>query len=94
MHYKFKYKVDRPRDVAFAVNGVEFKRSIGDGYQQKLITGGTEIEIEDPFRASIGMFVDALRGAGAPLISPSEILENIRLQDEIIAVYREKHGIA
>jgi len=90
--YQFKFKVDRPRDVRFSINGVGFERRIEEPYQQKLVTGKTEIDIEDPLKTSIEMFIGAIEGRNSPLITPREIIENVRLQDEIIEVYRAKNG--
>jgi len=85
--YKFKVKVDGPRDVRFSINGVGFARRIEEPYQQKLVTDKTKIDIEDPLKASIGMFVGAVDGINQPLISTQEMVENIRLQDRIIKAY-------
>ncbi len=92
VRYKFKFKAARPRDLEFSINGVAFKRHIGEGYSQKLVTGKTEIDIEDPFKTSIGMFVGAIEGRSSPLISTQEIIENVRLQDRIIKAYVAEKG--
>lgn len=92
VRYKFKFKAARPRDLEFSINGVEFKRHIGEGYRQKLVTGKTEIDIEDPFKTSIGTFVGAIEGRSSPLISTQEIIENVRLQDRIIKAYISEKG--
>jgi predicted dehydrogenase len=92
VHYKFKFKATRPRDLWFSINGVEFKREIGEAYQQKLITGKANIEIEDPFKASLKMFVDSIKGMAQPLISTAEIIENVLLQDDIIKAYVPPKG--
>ncbi len=84
--YDFKFRPDRPRKVAFSINNREFTREIGENYSQRLITEGKSIGIEDPFVVSIRRFVDAVAG-GAPLISEKEILENMKLQDELIKEY-------
>ncbi|MEK7567338.1 MAG: Gfo/Idh/MocA family oxidoreductase [Patescibacteria group bacterium] len=90
VHYKFKHKADRPRDIRFSINGIEFKRHVGEDYKQKFITDKNEIDIEDPFKISIGMFIGAIEGKGSPLISGEEIIENIALQDRIIAEYTKR----
>ncbi len=90
VHYKFKFKADRPRDLKFSINGVEFKRKIGEGYRQRIVTGTTEIDIEDPFKVSIEMFIGAIASKNLPLISAQEIIENMQLQDKIIKAYASK----
>ncbi|TSC89683.1 MAG: oxidoreductase domain-containing protein [Parcubacteria group bacterium Gr01-1014_3] len=87
IHYKFTHKVDRPRKVNFTFDGLEFRREIGENYQQRLVTDKAEFDIKDPLKVSIEKFVDAIEGKISPLISKKEIIENMALQDKIIAVY-------
>ncbi|MEK9186455.1 MAG: Gfo/Idh/MocA family oxidoreductase [Patescibacteria group bacterium] len=87
IHYKFIHKADRPRKVTFIFNGLEFRREIGKGYLQRLVTDGSEFEIRDPLKVSIEKFVGAIDGKNPPLVSKKEILENIALQDKIIAEF-------
>ncbi len=87
IHYKFIHKADRPRKVVFAFNGLEFRREIGEGYLQRLVTDTSEFKIEDPLKVSIEKFVGAIDGKNLPLVSKKEILENIALQDKIIAEF-------
>ena len=87
--YHFKFKADRPRRVNFSINDQQFEREIGDNYQQMFVSNGKKYLIEDPFKISIGKFVDAIKGRDCPLISTEEILENVRLQEDIVAVYQK-----
>lgn len=87
IHYKFTHKADRPRKVAFSFDGMEFRRELGENYQQRLVTDKTAFNIEDPFKISIEKFVGAIEGKNSPLVSKKEILENMALQDRIIAEY-------
>tara|TARA_Y100000034_G_scaffold133699_1_gene199922 strand:- start:1850 stop:2758 length:909 start_codon:yes stop_codon:yes gene_type:complete len=82
--YNLKFKVDRPRRLEFSINNHKFVREIGENYQQKLINNNKEIKIKDPLEISINKFVKAIQGKGEALISPKEVLENIKLQDIII----------
>lgn len=85
--YHFKYKADRPRKVEFNFDGKPYWREIGENYSQEIVSNGRRWKIEDPLGASIRMFADAIRNGSAPLVGGDEILENIRLQDEIIKEY-------
>lgn len=87
INYKFAYKADRSRKIIFSFNGLEFKREIGENYQQRLVTNKTEFDIEDPFKITIKKFVGAIKGKNYPLVSKTEIIENMALQDRIIAEY-------
>ena len=87
VHYRFKHKKERPRDLSFFINGVQFERRVTDGYQQTLVTGGSVIKIQDPLSVSVNMFVDAIRKKADPLVSPEEIIENMVLQDQIVKEY-------
>ncbi len=90
--YRFTQEKSRPRKIAFTFDGLEFRREIQESYKQKLVVGSEEFAIEDPFAVSIGKFVGAITGNGAPLISTSEIIENVALQDAIIKKYVEIYG--
>jgi len=85
--YKFVCKADRPRKVAFSFDGLEFRREIGENYQQRLVTDKIKFDIEDPLKISIGRFVGAIEGKNSPLVGKKEILENMALQDRIIKEY-------
>ena len=85
--YAFTFKADRPRGLGFSVNGVTFDREVGQGYSQKLITGGTAIAIEDPFKVQIEKFVRAIEGKGSVLIPTDEIRENMQLHDALAGAY-------
>lgn len=85
--YRFVYKADRPRKVIFSFDGLEFRREIGENYQQSLVSGKTKFNIEDPFKISIEKFVGALQGKNSPLVSKKEIIENVALQERIIEEY-------
>lgn len=87
VHYRYVHKEDRPRKVIFKFNDIEFRRELGEEYQQRLVSGNATMEIEDPFRASIGRFVGAIEGKTSPLVSINELLENAALQDRIVGVY-------
>lgn len=89
VHYKFKHKKERPRDFIFSINGVQFERKISETYHQTLSTGDSSINIEDPFKVSVGMFVAAIEKAGVPLITGQQIIENMSIQDQIIQEYNE-----
>jgi len=85
--YDFQFKADRPRKVGFSINGKKFLRKIRENYQQSFIFDDKVIDIEDPLKISIRKFIEAVMEKGKPLISVEEILENVRLQDEIIKAY-------
>ncbi len=87
VEYDIRFKADRPRAVVFNINKHMFERAIGDNYQQFLLHGNEKIVIPDPFSGSINKFIAATSGAYSPLISEEEILENVKLQDEIIKMY-------
>jgi hypothetical protein len=87
VHYYFKHKGSRPRDVVFSINNVSFARKISEQYQQTFVTGSSVIAVQDPLAASISSFVNAVKKIGNPLISLSEIVENMSLQDLIIKEY-------
>lgn len=87
VHYKFIHKAERPRKVVFSFNGLEWRRELGENYQQRLVTDNMAIDIEDPFRVSIGRFVGAVEGKGHPLVGKKEVIENMVLQDSIVAAY-------
>jgi hypothetical protein len=87
VHYRFTHKAERPRKMSFSVNGTEFRREVGERYQQRLVTEKTTLDIEDPLKVSIGKFVGAIEGKDSPLISTKEIIENTALQDRLIAEY-------
>lgn len=81
--YSLKFKKDRPRNIRFSINGNEFTRRIGESYNQSLMFNGNEIPIKDPFSVSINDFVSSVRGGNGPLVSSQQILENVKIQEEI-----------
>jgi hypothetical protein len=87
--FRLNYKEDRPRAVEFSINGKKFFRKVGENYSQSICYENNEIKIEDPFKISIQKFVEAVRNKDTSrlLISNKEILDNIKLQDEIIKEY-------
>ena len=89
--YSFKSKANRPRKVSFSFNDKEFKREIGENYQQMLVSNGKIYKIDDPLKISIRQFMAAIKQTDFPLVSGEEILENIKLQDEIIAAYAKEN---
>lgn len=89
VNYRFKYKADRPRDLKFAINGQEFAREIGQDYKQSLVSGSGRIEIEDPLKVSIVRFISAIQDLGNPLITESQMLENVKLQDRLSSAYQK-----
>ena len=84
--YNMRSKKERPREVSFSINEDTFKRETGENYQQKIIEGGRVFDIEDPVKVSIRSFVSALNG-GKTLINREEVLENVKMQDEILKEY-------
>jgi predicted dehydrogenase len=89
--YESKYKKDRPRAVRFSFGNVELVRRIGKNYGQKFFLVGNnkeeEIYLEDPLKASIKRFVNAVKHKSAPLISEKEVIKNLEIQEKIIAHY-------
>jgi len=90
VRYILKFKVDRPRRISFIINDNKFERKVGENYRQGLKFEDRVIDIEDPFKVSIGKFVGAVGGRGEVLIDSEDVLENVRLQDEIIKGYIEE----
>ncbi|MEI7718918.1 MAG: hypothetical protein WCI72_03535, partial [archaeon] len=89
VRYILNYKMEGVRDVWFKINGKKYTREVSQNYTQKIIFGNEEIKIEDPFKTLIKNFVEAVKNKDTSclLISNKEILENIKLQDEIIKEY-------
>ena len=87
VQYEFHYKEERPRSIELTINGRKYTRKIGENYQQSFFSEGERIMIEDPFKISIGKFVQAVQGKGQPLLPADELLENIRLQQDIMQNY-------
>ncbi len=87
VHYAFKHKKERPRAILFSINGTTFEREIGDNHKQTLVTGESTITIPDPFAASISTFVHAVEKRDEALVTPRQIIENMRLQDQIMRSY-------
>lgn len=84
--YNMRYKKERPREINFSINENTFKREIGENYQQRIIGGNRIFDIEDPLKVLIKGFISALEGEKI-LISREELLENIKMQDEILKEY-------
>lgn len=89
IEYLFKFKKERPSNYSLSFDDKKFIRKIGENYQQKLVSENEEINIDDPLRISINKFVSAIKEEGNPLIEEKEVLESIKLQDEIIKKYFE-----
>jgi len=85
--YVFKFKECRPRNIEFLINDSQYKKVIGGNYQQSLQINDSIKEIDDPFSTSIQKFVDSIKYRGTPLVSEIEILENSRLQEDILKKY-------
>jgi len=85
--YSFKFKVDKPRQIFFSLNGETFKREIGQEYKQVFISSKRRFEINDPLRVSIDRFLEASQGSNTPLVNKNEILENIAITGQIISKY-------
>ncbi len=85
VNYIFKFKKERPRKIIFSFNGKKFTRRISEGYRQGFTTEENFFYIEDPLKVSIQKFVNSVMGREKPLISESEILDNIALQDRILS---------
>ena len=85
--YTLKLKETRPRAFKFTINGEVFTRVVQDNYAQKLEYSKGEIAIEDPLKTSIRRFVSAISGRENKLLTEKEILENVKLQDEIMSAY-------
>ena len=86
--YKFRNKKEKPSDFGFAINENEFHRKVGENYTQTLENKNNSYKIEDPLMVSVQRFVSALSG-GKPLVTANEILENSKLQDQIIEKYHQ-----
>ncbi|MDE1848527.1 MAG: Gfo/Idh/MocA family oxidoreductase [Nanoarchaeota archaeon] len=82
--YHFSLKRERPRKVKFKINGVEFERKIGENYSQTVEYDKNSIEIKDPLKVSIQQFIGACNLSGEPLVTKSELLYNLKIQDFII----------
>ncbi len=85
--YKMKVKEERPRQMTFYINGVEFERkveNVGGVYRNKLEYDGKTMCVEDPLNVSIRRFISAIKGAGELLVSEPDALYNIKMQDAII----------
>lgn len=88
--YKFIHKAERPRKVIFSFDGMEWRREVGENYQQRLVTENAVFDIVDPLKTSIGRFVSAVDCKSFPLVSTREIIENVALQDCIVAEYMKE----
>lgn len=87
VNYNFNFKTERPRNVSFSINGRYFSRKVEEGYKQKIVTDGREFYIDDPLKVCIRKFVGSISGKDSLLIGEQEILENIKLQDDILENY-------
>lgn len=96
----FKLKETRPREFYFSINGIRFQRESlfkdGEYIGQQLVydDNGQQktLNIKDPLSESVKVFVSAIQGRGEPLISSEEILQNIKLQDQIVEAYLNLQG--
>lgn len=89
VEYIFTHNPLRPRKVYFSLNDTVWERQISEDYKQAFLSDGKTLPIEDPLRISIGCFLSAIVGRGNTLVSKEEILENLRLQDEIVSAYEQ-----
>lgn len=85
--YEFVHKGERPRSIVLVFDGKEFRREVGANYRQRFVTDDASFDIEDPLKTSVGRFVGAVQGQNPPLVSTKEMLENVALQDRLIAEY-------
>jgi hypothetical protein len=89
--YKARVKKERPRQLKFSINGVEFakigKKDESGNYKSQLAYKGRSISIEDPLKISIQRFISAINGDRKLLIDKSDVLYNIKMQDFIIKNY-------
>ena len=81
--YCIKPKQERPRKINFSINGQEYRREVTGENKHFIISKHMKLEIEDPLKASIKKFVGAIKGS-KPLISETELFDNIKLQDIIL----------
>ncbi|MBI2057050.1 Gfo/Idh/MocA family oxidoreductase [Candidatus Pacearchaeota archaeon] len=81
--YHIKPKQERPRKINFSINDKKYRREIIGDNRHFIVSKNMKLEIEDPLKVSIRKFVGAI-GGGEPLISETELLENIKLQDIIL----------
>jgi len=81
--YYIKPKQERPRKINFSINGQEYRREVTRENRHFIVSKNMKLEIEDPLKVSIRKFIEAIHG-GEPLISETELLENIKLQDIIL----------
>jgi hypothetical protein len=86
VEYAFNHKSERPRNLSFSINGVNFVRKLGERYKQFLEYSDGTIELEDPLKLSIQFFVKSLTKNNLQE-TYAEILENVRLQDQIVRSY-------
>ena len=87
VRYSFNFKKDQPRALVFTINGEEYRRRIGEHYEQSFVCKANEMPIEDPFTQSIALFVKAVDQGGRTLLTEQEILHNIEVQEAIIEKY-------
>lgn len=85
IEYLFKKRDIKPSKISFSINNHHFYREIkGDNKQYLVYNGKESFEIEDPLKVSIRSFVNAVNKQSQPLISETEALENVRLQDILL----------
>lgn len=82
--YTITYKEEKPTDIAFGFDGNKFKRLIGPNYRQQFAFNDTVFDIEDPLKLSLRDFIKAINNKDK---SQKYILENIKLQDQILTEY-------
>jgi hypothetical protein len=89
VRYELKNSDSHPREVRFIFDGNPLTRKVDEKYKQSLIYLKEELDIEDPFKISIKNFLEEIKKPfnEESLNFEREILENIRLQDEIIKSY-------
>ena len=90
VNYHFRFKAERPRDLRFKINELEFikgARNESGVYTPYFSLNEIEIPFEDPLKVSIEKFISAVNETGDTLVTPQKSLDNIFLQDQILQAY-------